>query len=215
MTQKFELDPEMPAANQMKKTEFNLKDGKVYVHYHFEEGKITADEQTYSRDDYIGQAKLDTVGSDKDAEDSKEQQTLKMIHTIEMRCHDQIKEQERTILSEMNSRQESETAINHQRQQNNQEDIFQRILEKSIYMKARDKMKQGKKKSDDDTATTKERDYLAPILKKLGVQNPTEPMDDDIAMQVKNEALRSLKERLLTRAEIIQRRLDEEQKNLE
>jgi len=32
---------------------------------------------------------------------------------------------------------------------------------------------------------------------------------------VKNEALRSLKDRLLTRAEIIQRRLDEEQKKLE
>jgi hypothetical protein len=31
---------------------------------------------------------------------------------------------------------------------------------------------------------------------------------------VKNEALRSLKERLLTRAEIIQRRLEEEQTNL-
>ena len=40
-------------------------------------------------------------------------------------------------------------------------------------------------------------------------------LDDDIAMQVKNEALRSLKERLLTRADIIQRRLDEEQKRLE
>ena len=32
---------------------------------------------------------------------------------------------------------------------------------------------------------------------------------------VKNEALRNLKERLLTRAEIIQRRLEEEQKTLE
>jgi hypothetical protein len=32
---------------------------------------------------------------------------------------------------------------------------------------------------------------------------------------VKNEALRNLKERLLTRAEIIQRRLENEQKELE
>lgn len=106
-------------------------------------------------------------------------------------------------------------AINQQRQQNNQEDIFLRILEKSIFMKARDKMKMGKKKNEDDAATTKERDYLAPILKKLGIQNPTEVLDEDIAMQVKNEALRNLKERLLTRADIIQRRLDEEQRNLE
>lgn len=113
------------------------------------------------------------------------------------------------------ARRESETAINQQRQQNNQEDIFLRILEKSIYMKARDKMKQGKKKTDEDAGQTKERDYLAPILKKLGVQNQNEMLDDDIAMQVKNEALRSLKERLLTRAEIIQRRLDDESKHME
>lgn len=111
---------------------------------------------------------------------------------------------------EIANRKESETAINQQRQQNNQEDIFMRILEKSIFMKARDKMKQGKKKNEDDSATTKDRDYLAPTLKKLGIQVEHEALDDDIAMQVKNEALRSLKERLLTRADIIQRRLDEE-----
>ena len=40
-------------------------------------------------------------------------------------------------------------------------------------------------------------------------------MDEEAAINVKNEALRNLKERLLTRAEIIQRRLEEEQKNLE
>lgn len=34
-------------------------------------------------------------------------------------------------------------------------------------------------------------------------------------MEVKNEALKRLKERLLTRAEIIQRRLEAETKNLE
>jgi len=40
-------------------------------------------------------------------------------------------------------------------------------------------------------------------------------LDEEAAINVKNEALRNLKERLLTRAEIIQRRLEEEQKNLE
>ena len=105
--------------------------------------------------------------------------------------------------AEIANRKESETAINQQRQQNNQEDIFMRILEKSIFMKARDKMKQGKKKSEDDATAHKERDYLAPTLKKLGIKVDNEVLDDDIAMQVKNEALRSLKERLLTRADII------------
>lgn len=52
-----------------------------------------------------------------------------------------------------------------------------------------------------------------PILKKLSLENCE--LDEEAAINVKNEALRNMKERLLTRAEIIQRRLEEEQKNLE
>lgn len=69
-------------------------------------------------------------------------------------------------------------------------------------------------KKDEETDQVVEKDYLAPILKKIGLQK-NEKLEEEAAIQVKNEALRSLKERLLTRAEIIQRRLDEEQKKLE
>jgi len=41
-----------------------------------------------------------------------------------------------------------------------------------------------------------------PILKKCGY-NEGQPLEEEAAIQVKNEALRSLKERLLTRATII------------
>ena len=75
-------------------------------------------------------------------------------------------------------------------------------------------MKMGKKNQADDAAVTKEYDPLLPILKKCGF-NDGQPLEEEAAIQVKNEALRSLKERLLTRATIIQRRLDQEQKNLE
>jgi len=52
-----------------------------------------------------------------------------------------------------------------------------------------------------------------PILKKLSLENTI--LDEEAAINVKNEALRSLKERLLVRADIIQKRLEEEQKTLE
>ena len=74
-------------------------------------------------------------------------------------------------------------------------------------------MKLGKKK-EEETDIVAEKDYLLPILKKCGFQQ-NEILEEEAAIQVKNEALRSLKERLLTRAEIIQRRLDEEQLKLE
>lgn len=49
--------------------------------------------------------------------------------------------------------------------------MFSKILEKTIYDKARDKMKQGKKADEEETQNEKEKDYLAPILKKLGFGN--------------------------------------------
>jgi hypothetical protein len=95
--------------------------------------------------------------------------------------------------------------------QPNPDDIFSKILEKSIYEKARDKMKQGKKKEDDQAEEETKKDYLLPILKKLSLEDKADmELDEEAAIHVKNEALKNLKERLLTRAEIIQKRLVEE-----
>ena len=90
------------------------------------------------------------------------------------------------------------------------EDIFTKILEKGIYEKARDRMRQSKKNVDDEAQQQTEKDPLLPILKKLSLENKGE-LDEEAAIHVKNEALKNLKERLLTRAEIIQRRLAQEQ----
>lgn len=45
--------------------------------------------------------------------------------------------------------------------------VFKEILEKSYYDKARDKMKQGKKKEEEDAGQDNNKDYLYPILQKL------------------------------------------------
>merc|ERR1712086_189263 len=78
----------------------------------------------------------------------------------------------------------------------------------------RDKMKQSKVKQQDVGEAEIKSDYLLPILKKLSLEDKGE-LDEEAAIHVKNEALKNLKDRLLTRAEIIQRRLQEEQKHLE
>lgn len=132
---------------------------------------------------------------------------------MERRCHEQIKEQEKGAQAEILWKLEFEKNIQQLRQNANTETLFSKVLEKTIYDKARDKMKQGKKAEEEDTSGTQEKDYLAPILKKLGFG--TQELNEEAAIMVKNEALRNLKERLLTRAEIIQRRLEDEQKLLE
>ena len=95
-----------------------------------------------------------------------------------------------------------------------QDSLFTNIIEKSIYDKARDKMKQGKTKDEEDDTKEAEKDYLAPILKKLNYLDIGK-LSPEQAMEVKSEALKRLKERLLTRAEIIQNRLETETKELE
>ena len=111
MTQKFELDPDLPAANQIKKTEFNIKRNQVYIDYHYEEGKITTRSEEWKRDDLIGHANIDNV-NDKDQEESKEQQIKKKYHELEMHCVQQISMQEQNMLSEITLRNESDQAIN-------------------------------------------------------------------------------------------------------
>jgi len=94
------------------------------------------------------------------------------------------------------------------------DEVFSKILEKSIYEKARDKMKQGKTKIAQEDDKVVKTDPLASILKKLSLEDQQE-LDEEAAINVKNEALKNLKERLITRADIIQSRLTEEQKILE
>lgn len=81
-------------------------------------------------------------------------------------------------------------------------EVFGKILEMSIYAKAREKMNKSKKTGEGQQETTQDKDYLVPILRKLSLPLE-EPLQEEAAISVQNEALRSLKERLLTRAEII------------
>ena len=74
-------------------------------------------------------------------------------------------------------------------------------------------MKQDKQKVADEVQDETTQDYLLPILKKMSLEN--KELDEESAIHVKNQALRNLKDRLLVRAEIIQRRLADEQKKLE
>ncbi len=208
MAQKFALDPDLPAETQIRRTEFNLEKGRVYLYYHYREGKITAHQESFIRDDLIGEAKIGDM-NEKDTEENKQQQINKRILEMERRCHEQIKEYEKTASQESTWRAESDKLINSLKSTNpTWEVVFDKVLEKSIYEKARDKMKQGKKKDEEENEKEQDKDYLLPILKKLSLENAE--LDEEAAINVKNEALRNLKERLLTRAEIIQRRLEEE-----
>jgi len=110
MTQKFELDPWYPAETQIKKTEFNLDKKRVFIYYHYKDGKITAAYKDFSRDDLIGQSKLSDM-NDKEQEETQTQQTQKRILDMEVKCHEQIKEYERNAQGELSAHIDNEKNI--------------------------------------------------------------------------------------------------------
>lgn len=89
MTQKFELDPERPADEQIRKTEFNYKieGGRVSIYYHFKEGEITSKFETYVRDDLIGNVKIGDM-NEKDEDEDKQSQINKKIIKMEQSCNE-------------------------------------------------------------------------------------------------------------------------------
>ena len=133
---------------------------------------------------------------------------------MESSCRQAIKQAEINSFDEKTQRKDNEKLIQQLRMQPIADEVFSKILEKSIYEKARDKMKQGKTKIAQEDDKVVKTDPLASILKKLSLEDQQE-LDEEAAINVKNEALKNLKERLITRADIIQSRLTEEQKILE
>ena len=89
MTQKFTLDPEVKAEEQIRRTEFSLEKGRVFIFKHFNSGRITTGNETYVRDELIGgDAKVGGDMNEKDAQESQKAQTNKRILDMERRCHD-------------------------------------------------------------------------------------------------------------------------------
>lgn len=79
--------------------------------------------------------------NEKDDDEDKQSQINKKIIKMEQKCHEQIKEQEKLHFNEMDAKNNGEKAIISQRSNPNPDELFTKILEKSIYAKARDKMK--------------------------------------------------------------------------
>lgn len=114
MAQKFELDPNVPADQQMRKTVFNLETGEVVIHYHFKEGQIFRKPKYYNRQDLIGQGKSGDM-NEKDTDESKEQQDFNQINNMEQKCHAQIKFFEKLAATERDQRKDKEKIIAQQR----------------------------------------------------------------------------------------------------
>jgi len=212
LTQKFDKNPSIRPSEQPAKMVVNIEKNYVKVYYHMEEGQIAPLIAEYPRDQIQVHAKLNE--GEKKIQDAKKQLEYKRVHDLEKEGVNEMRGQEETAEREQDKRSDIEEKINRYRKSNALEEANRDILEKSLQDKAREKYKHASKKKDeeaDQDAYTK--DYLYPYLAKrdlLGAQK----FNYQQSIDIKNEVMNKLKERILARAEIIQRRLEEERENL-
>ncbi len=213
LTQKFDKNPSIRPSEQPAKMVVNIEKNYVKVYYHMEDGQIAPLIAEYPRDQIQVHAKLNE--NEKKAHDAKKQLEYKRVHDLEKEGVNEMRAQEEIAEREQDKRIDIEEKINRYRKSNALEEANRDILEKSLQDKAREKYKHASKKKDEDAdqdAYTK--DYLYPYLAKrdlLGAQK----FSYQQAIDIKNEVMNKLKERILARAEIIQRRLEEERENLD
>lgn len=150
MAQEFELDPNKPAEEQIRKTVFNFEKSLVYIYYHYKEGQIFRKPQQINQRDLVSTGQdLNDKDGDKEDGSSRMQQFFKFIGDMEQSCQSQLKAHEDQAHTERKNRQQTERRILQMRAQPDPESLFTRILEKSIYEKARDRMNKHKKNNED------------------------------------------------------------------
>ena len=87
-------------------------------------------------------------------------------------------------------------------------------IDKTLYDKAREKFKENRSKDEDDQGSEDADDYLKPFLEKRGL-NPSDPVTShDLAVEIKTDVMKKMKERIIARAKIIQERLQKQQNEL-
>ena len=88
------------------------------------------------------------------------------------------------------------------------------LIQKTLYDKAREKFKENKAKDEDDQGSGNDDDYLKPFLEKRGL-NPSDPVTSyELAVEIKTDVMKKMKERIIARAKIIQERLQKQQSEL-
>lgn len=159
-----------------------------------DEGEIEPIKKEYPRDKILGYGKID---ANEKKDDSLQQQEHQNLLSKEKECYQTIRNEEGTISEEYKHMRHGILTI-----------------EKTLYDKAREKFKENKSRNDDDQLEGDADDYLKPFLEKRGL-NPTEPVQSlEVAVEIKTDVMKKMKERIIARAKIIQERLQKQQNEL-
>eukprot|EP00744_Colponema_vietnamica_P009141 GILI01013024.1.p1 GENE.GILI01013024.1~~GILI01013024.1.p1 ORF type:complete len:864 (-),score=300.12 GILI01013024.1:45-2513(-) len=221
MTQKFARNPFKEAAKDAAKVVFYSSEGTITIYYHYDDHHVTAPMSRFSKDGSNALVRaVDPFASEPDEALLQEEQ--QRLLQQEKDCLSSIKDAEREASEELATRLNEEKRISEVRNTlptepqpaSKQTPTSFDTLEKTIYDIAREKLKEGIQKKQDDEqkgdGDVGSVDFLSPFLAQYG----TRKLNKNEATAAKEACLHALRERLIDRFQIIQKRLEEEQQNL-
>ncbi|CAK92507.1 unnamed protein product (macronuclear) [Paramecium tetraurelia] len=161
-------------------------------------GEINPQVKELKRENMHGLGKLNETGVEKKNEDALVSQENQRIANLEKECLTHIKNQEDEVKKD--------------EEQLRSQDLR---LEKTLHDKARERYKETLKKSEEEKQREQaDKDYLYPYLEKRKLLGK-EVLNYNEALDIQKDVMTKLKERLLSRAAIIQKKLEEERAKLD
>ena len=209
MTERYRRTDEVDAEADVAKRTFDLANGVIKVRYHFGQDRVTRSWRTYSKQ---GHRVVQVDPFSRTPTDTELQEEYAQLQQAERESLTQLRETDRQAKDELTRRADEEAVIAEAMDEDEQ--VFgdgnfalPRHLSVSAYDTGRSKLVL----SHDETEEVAEvpRDFLTPFLpRQLSPEAP--PLTREEALRVRDDCLRSLKDRLVERATIVQSRLDEE-----
>ncbi|EGR28306.1 hypothetical protein IMG5_178860 [Ichthyophthirius multifiliis] len=196
ITQKYSKNLYQNANDQIAKIIIDFIQDEVVVYFHLNEGEITPIVKIYQRDQLHGFQKTSEQQDSNKLDDHLVQLEYSKMVNLEKECINQLKQAEKVQKDDEVIMRETELK-----------------LELALHDKARERFKQKAKKNEEQALKdAAQNDYLYNYLEKRGLLNVS-ILTYQNALEVKNEVMQKLKDKLLSRAEIIQKRI-EYQKNI-
>eukprot|EP00405_Crypthecodinium_cohnii_P015697 CAMPEP_0206460696 /NCGR_PEP_ID=MMETSP0324_2-20121206/24897_1 /ASSEMBLY_ACC=CAM_ASM_000836 /TAXON_ID=2866 /ORGANISM="Crypthecodinium cohnii, Strain Seligo" /LENGTH=839 /DNA_ID=CAMNT_0053932431 /DNA_START=71 /DNA_END=2587 /DNA_ORIENTATION=- len=219
MTQKFARNPAVPCNEDIHKISYFLALGQIRVDYHRPPGQLTYHSVTYVNEDGI------LYSLPRNGPQPTQQEVHKLLQ-MQSSCRDILTESHQRTHGELNQRRKEENGIRASRsvQTGKKREMTmpasrEDVLEPSVYDIARELaraegLRDGQEEEEREESTSKV-DVLAPYLVDF-VNKDTKfvQLDSLQAELVMKKCTQDFRKRLTDRAEIIQKRLEEEQETL-
>lgn len=220
LTEKFERDPDVAVEKDVYKKTFYYAANEIKYTYHHQPGRITRCTRMFTK---TGELRVDALeGEPIKRNVYDELKKMPKVLEEEMKeCFNEARDTEQKVKSLLKARARDERkivdiheALERGETADELRSPWASVLDEDMYDMVRKRIAEGALDDaggDDKAELFQERDYLKPYLPpNYAPGDDTVRLQRDEAINVKDQCLKALKDRLIERANIIQSRLDGE-----